>query len=206
MGRGSVNGKGQGLHGDLTTTGAVCISSLSSATQGGGRGVLRLGDKTTPCPQCGKPGVIVDSLPAMKWMGVATVLDGAQIHCGCPPGRNRLIAPVGQSSATGAAAQHPAAASKAMHAPAQAPDFGITTSLHLAKSFARSFAISDSNPGQPLANRTYIALVDGIRKAGLTDANGIAIVEAPTANSEIELHVVFVAPARELIEFSEGTV
>ena len=84
MGRGSVNGKGQGLHGDLTTTGAVCISSLSSATQGGGRGVLRLGDKTTPCPQCGKPGVIVDSLPAMKWMGVATVLDGAQIHCGCP--------------------------------------------------------------------------------------------------------------------------
>ncbi|MNG96759.1 hypothetical protein D3C79_558390 [compost metagenome] len=94
MRRGSVNGIGQGLHGDLTTTGAVCISSLPNATQGGGRAVLRLGDKTTPCPQCGKIGVIVDSLPAMRWMGIATVLDGAGIHCGCPTGRNRLIAPM----------------------------------------------------------------------------------------------------------------
>lgn len=71
MRRGAVNGIGQGLHGDLTTTGAVCISSLPNATQGGGLGVLRLGDKTTPCPQCAKVGVIVDSLPAMKWMGIA---------------------------------------------------------------------------------------------------------------------------------------
>ncbi|MGY2184450.1 PAAR domain-containing protein, partial [Pseudomonas agarici] len=104
MGRGSVNGMGQGLDGDRTTTGAVCISSLPSATQGGGRGVLRLGDKTTPCPLCGKAGVIVESLPAMKWMGVATALDGARVHCGCPPGRNRLIAPVEQASHTSAAA------------------------------------------------------------------------------------------------------
>ncbi|VVP18808.1 hypothetical protein PS838_03732 [Pseudomonas fluorescens] len=69
MGRGTANGSGQGLHGDLTTTGAVCISSLPNATQGG-RGVLRLGDKTTPCKQCGKAGVIIDSLPAMKWNGM----------------------------------------------------------------------------------------------------------------------------------------
>ena len=94
MRRGSVRGVGQGLHGDVTTTGAVCISSLPSATQGGGQGVLRLGDKTTPCPQCGIEGVLVESLPAMKWMGIATVLDGARVHCGCPPGRNRLIAPL----------------------------------------------------------------------------------------------------------------
>ena len=99
MGRGSVNGIGQGLHGDLTTTGAVCISSLASAIQGG-RGVLRLGDKTTPCPQCGKIGVIVDSLPSMVWMGIATVLDGAAIHCGCPAGHNRLIAPANARSVT----------------------------------------------------------------------------------------------------------
>lgn len=93
MSRGAVNGKGQGLHGDLTTTGAVCISSLPNASQGG-RGVLRLGDKTTECKQCGKTGVIVDSLPAMKWGGIATVLDGAEVRCGCPPGRNRLVAPL----------------------------------------------------------------------------------------------------------------
>lgn len=98
MRRGSVNGIGQGLHGDVTTTGAVCISSLPNATQGGGLGVLRLGDKTTPCPLCGKVGVIVDSLPAMKWMGIPAVLHGAQVHCDCPAGRNRLIAPVEQRS------------------------------------------------------------------------------------------------------------
>lgn len=93
MGRGTVNGIGQGLDGDLTTTGAVCISSLPCATQGG-RGVLRLGDATTPCKKCGKAGVIVDSLPAMMWDGRATVLDGATVHCGCPAGTNRVIAPV----------------------------------------------------------------------------------------------------------------
>lgn len=98
MRRGRVNGIGQGLHGDVTTTGAVCISSLPNATQGGSLGVLRLGDKTTPCPLCGKVGVIVDSLPAMKWMGIPTVLHGAQVHCDCPTGRNRLIAPVEQRS------------------------------------------------------------------------------------------------------------
>ena len=96
--RASVNGLGQGLHGDVTTTGAICISSLPNATQGG-RGVLRLGDKTTPCPLCGEEGVIVESLPAMKWMGVATALDGSRIHCGCPTGRNRLIAPLRTSAA-----------------------------------------------------------------------------------------------------------
>jgi len=104
MGRGTANGSGQGLHGDLTTTGAVCISSLPNATQGG-RGVLRLGDKTSPCKRCGKAGVIIDSLPAMKWNGIPTVLDGAEIRCDCPPGSNRLIAPIERSRAPGPAAR-----------------------------------------------------------------------------------------------------
>lgn len=93
MSRASVRGAGQGLHGGLTTTGAVCISSLPNANQGG-KGVLRLGDKTTPCPRCGKVGVLVESLPSMQWMGIATVLDGAKVHCDCPDGSNRLIAPL----------------------------------------------------------------------------------------------------------------
>lgn len=100
MGRATVNGKGQGLDGDLTTTGAVCISSLPEARQGG-RAVLRLGDGTTPCKRCGKAGVIVDSLPSMTWHGIATVLDGAQVHCGCAPGSNRLIAPAMEGARSG---------------------------------------------------------------------------------------------------------
>ena len=117
MSRGAVNGIGQGLHGDLTTTGAVCISSLPNAAQGG-RGVLRLGDKTTPCKKCGKAGIIVDSLPAMKWDGIPTVLDGARVHCGCPPGTNRLIAPLERSSRADRAAQSsPPAGFVSGHAP-----------------------------------------------------------------------------------------
>ncbi len=131
MRRGSVNGIGQGLHGDLTTTGAVCISSLPNATQGGGRAVLRLGDKTTPCPQCGRVGVIVDSLPAMKWMGVATVLDGAGIHCGCPTGRNRLIAPMQPSAAPQATRAAAQPASSTVTSPSVAPpQSGFAPSSH----------------------------------------------------------------------------
>ncbi|CAI8763142.1 Type IV secretion protein Rhs [Pseudomonas sp. IT-P253] len=100
MSRGGANGLGQGLDGDRTTTDAVCISSLPQARHGG-RGVLRLGDKTTLCKKCGKEGVIVESLPAMKWDGIPTVLDGARVHCGCPPGTNRLIAPLQRLSRTG---------------------------------------------------------------------------------------------------------
>lgn len=140
MPRGSVNGIGQGLHGDLTTTGAVCISSLPNATQAGGLGVLRLGDKTTPCPQCGKVGVIVDSLPAMKWMGIATVLDGAGIHCGCPTGRNRLIAPINYRAVPQTTTSRLAATSEAATPPptatrptnftsASTPSFGLTETI-----------------------------------------------------------------------------
>ncbi|HWT70260.1 MAG TPA: DUF2235 domain-containing protein [Pseudomonas sp.] len=99
MSRGSANGLGLGLEGDLTTTGAVCIGSLPQARHGG-RGVLRLGDKTTPCPRCGTIGTIVESLPAKRWDGIPAALDGALIHCGCLPGTNRLIAPWEPASRT----------------------------------------------------------------------------------------------------------
>jgi len=62
---------------------------------------LRLGDVTTACKKCGKEGVIIESLPAMKWQGIPTVLDGAEVRCGCPSGTNRLIAPVEQPSRAG---------------------------------------------------------------------------------------------------------
>lgn len=70
--------------------------------------------------------------------------------------------------------------------------------------FEKSFVITDSDTGLPVANRAYIVLVDGYRRVGRTDAKGIASIQAPAENSVIELHVVFQAPARELTEFSEG--
>ncbi|MEE1922524.1 PAAR domain-containing protein [Pseudomonas sp. 148P] len=91
MTRSTINGLGQGLHGDETTTGAVCYSSLPHSTQGE-RGVLRVGDKTSDCPRCGQQGTIAEGWQGFIWNGAQTALHGARVRCGCPPGSNRLIA------------------------------------------------------------------------------------------------------------------
>lgn len=96
----NMNGRGAGLHGDQTTTGATCLSSQATHTQNG-VGHLRLGDATTPCPQCGRAGVIAEGYPAWRVNGVPIAVDGAQINCGCPPGRNRLLAPLGGGETPG---------------------------------------------------------------------------------------------------------
>lgn len=197
MGRGSVNGIGQGLDGDLTTTEARCITSLPQAAQGR-RGVLRLGDVTTPCPKCGKPGEIVESLPAMKWDGKPTVLDGALIKCGCPLGTHRLIAPLEPFRPDSDYSRPPAAFDGA-----GAGAFKQADKAAPEKTFARAFAITDSD-GQPLINRKFVARVDGRETTGVTDTRGIAHVQAPSADSTISLHIVFSAPARTLNELSEN--
>lgn len=91
MARAIVDGLGQGLHGDKTTTGATCIGNFPWSTQDG-RDVLRVGDSTTPCPKCGEAGTILEGSPAIHWHGRATALHGALIQCACPLGQNRLIA------------------------------------------------------------------------------------------------------------------
>jgi hypothetical protein len=53
---------------------------------------LYIGDKTTPCPKCGKVGVIVSGDPRCS-NSAAVAVDGAEILCGCPQGTNFLIAP-----------------------------------------------------------------------------------------------------------------
>ena len=58
MTRISINGKGQALGGDPTTTGAICIAG-STNYRGNNHRALRQGDITTECPECKKPGVIV---------------------------------------------------------------------------------------------------------------------------------------------------
>ncbi|MEI9482600.1 S-type pyocin domain-containing protein [Enterobacter cancerogenus] len=87
-------GRGQALTGDKTSTGATCIGSLPNCIEYG-RGVVRVGDKTTPCPKCGKPGTILDGEPRVIFHGVYAAVDRSQVLCGCPPGTNYIIAPVG---------------------------------------------------------------------------------------------------------------
>jgi uncharacterized Zn-binding protein involved in type VI secretion len=202
MERGSVDDIGQGLDGDLTTTGAVCITSLPCATQGD-RGVLRLGDKTTPCSVCGKPGVIVDSLPSMEWDGIATVLDGAEVKCGCPPGTNRLIAPLEGSSPALPETMHSTVAPLTV---VERPDISLMArpAVDPAEKFARAFTVIDRATGERLGYRRFVALVDGHEMSGMTDHYGVAYVHAMRADSVISIHVLFQSPARALTEFSEG--
>lgn len=87
----SVHGKNVGLHGDKTSSGAECIAARPGMSV---MGLLKLyiGDKTTPCPKCGKVGVIVDGDHRCS-NSAAVAVDGAEIRCGCPQGSNFLIAP-----------------------------------------------------------------------------------------------------------------
>ncbi|CAH5619299.1 DNase CdiA [Enterobacter cloacae] len=88
-------GRGQALENDKTTTGARCIASITDSTEFGRR-ILRVGDKTTPCPKCGKQGVIVSGEERVTFHGVRVAVHGSKVHCDCPSGSNRVIAPAGQ--------------------------------------------------------------------------------------------------------------
>ncbi|MBX8549455.1 PAAR domain-containing protein [Pseudomonas cichorii] len=75
--------------------------------------------------------------------------------------------------------------------------------LDLQKTYGKSFSITDSETGKPLAFRDYVATIDGVEKQGITDANGIAHIKTATPDAAISLHIKFSAPARMLHELSE---
>lgn len=89
----NLNGQGQALDGDSTSTGAICIASGDSYWSEG-RLVLRQGDTTTACPLCNEIGVIAEGTPYFISDGRPVVVDGALVACGCPSGSNRVVAPL----------------------------------------------------------------------------------------------------------------
>lgn len=95
--RPDIHGRGKALSCDRTTTGAKLISSIPlNRYSVHGFAVIRQGDKTTPCPKCGQPGVVVEGEPCWSIMTVPVAVDRCEVRCACPPGSNRIIAPVGQ--------------------------------------------------------------------------------------------------------------
>ncbi|KHL75056.1 hypothetical protein PpSQ1_07200 [Pseudomonas putida] len=92
----NLDGKGQAVDGDTTTTGAVCIATGARSLTDG-RMVLRVGDSTTPCPLCGEAGTVAEGVWHFISDGRAVAMDGAQVNCGCPPGSNRVVAPLGEA-------------------------------------------------------------------------------------------------------------
>lgn len=73
----------------------------------------------------------------------------------------------------------------------------------LAIGFARSFRVRDSETGQALAMREYIAKVGNTLIEGKTDAQGIVNIRTPSKDQPIALHIRFKAPKRLLHEFAE---
>ncbi|CAK6500093.1 hypothetical protein PANPA_00018 (plasmid) [Pantoea sp. Nvir] len=95
--RPDIHGRGKALSCDKTTTGARLISSISlSQYNVHGFCVIRRGDKTSPCPKCGQPGVVIEGESRWSIMTVPVAVDRCEVRCGCPPGSNRIIAPLGQ--------------------------------------------------------------------------------------------------------------
>lgn len=180
--------------GDRTTCGGVVLEGHPSFSMHGVP-VARAGDKVT----CGKDGqryVIAGGFQHfMISEGVAGTLDSVST-CPC---RARLI-----HSLPSATYQSDRGSAKAVSAAASS--IPISHPISAARVFEKSFAITDSETGLPLVDRKYIALIDGRRVEGLTDANGIVTVKAPVEGAVIELHVVFQAPARKLTEFSEAII
>ncbi|ABY97984.1 TPA: PAAR domain-containing protein [Pseudomonas putida] len=91
--RASLDGKGQAVDGDVTTTGAVCIATGAGYLDEG-RMVLREGDHTTACPLCGQEGTVAEGVDFFISDGQRVAMDGALVLCGCSPGSNRVVAPL----------------------------------------------------------------------------------------------------------------
>ncbi|MBV5097483.1 PAAR domain-containing protein [Tenebrionicola larvae] len=96
--RPEVDGRGMALSCDRTTTGARLLTSIPiNQVSFYGYGVIRRGDKTTPCPVCGKPGTVIEAAPeyVREYMGVQVAVDRCVVKCDCPYGSNRICAPLG---------------------------------------------------------------------------------------------------------------
>ncbi|MEW9209563.1 S-type pyocin domain-containing protein [Citrobacter werkmanii] len=96
--RPNVDGRGMALSCDRTTTGARLLTSIPiDKVSYYGYGVIRRGDRTTPCPKCGKEGVVIEAAPdyVREYMGVQVAVDRCAVKCDCPYGSNRIRAPLG---------------------------------------------------------------------------------------------------------------
>lgn len=72
----------------------------------------------------------------------------------------------------------------------------------VATGYAKSFVVRDSETGQLLKMREYVARIGQAVVEGKTDAHGMVHIRTPQNNQLIDLHIKFSSPARLLPELS----
>lgn len=167
----TVHGKNTGLHGDKTSTGATCFASLTRSSVHG-RYKLHIGDKTSPCPKCGKAGAIAEGNQHHTQNSVAVAVDGSPISCGCTPGTNYLIAPgvvTGGHSPDDRRNEHPSP--------------NNTTRKKI------NFQCSDDNGDLLLQHHYQLVFPDGHTEEGRTDQNGRTAWHFAENTTDIHLNI-----------------
>lgn len=135
----------------------------------------------TTCPKCtGGPFAIVTGAPDFVCNGRPVARHGDKTSCGAS-----LIS--GQVVSTWSAERSAATV---------LPSSGIgsvPTTETQSEKYGKRFLVTNSETGEPLANRKFIAAVGNATREGATDDDGYAHVDAKAGES-IQLHLIFEAP------------
>lgn len=176
------------VDGDKTTAGGTVLANPGFGTNMGKDKAME-GDRVN-CSACNTTGYIVCDGPRhqVTFMGKRPALNNDLCMCACEP-KPKLINSLSNTSETlgsGDVVSQGFGSWIGQEGP-EAPD----------PSVGSRFLFTDSENGQPLANRPYVAVVNGETKKGVTDAGGYADVDA-RPGSEVSVHLVFKSPKIQL--------
>lgn len=179
------------VNGDTTTAGGTVFATQSSSTNMG-KNLAVIGDEIS-CPKCKTTGRIVPDGPRLTriFMGSEAALDRDLCMCACDP-KPRLINSLDCMSQTMTVDEVVAQGfgswvgykEEVYNKPPESSD-------------GKRIQFIDSETNELLANRQYVAIVNGYRRQGVTDGNGYANIDSQSG-SGIQVHLIFEAPTGTL--------
>jgi len=175
------------VDGDKTTADGIAIASSDSCLNMG-KALVMLGDYAE-CPKCNSKGRIVGDGPRRptRLMGKQPALNNDLCMCSCKE-KPRLINSLSSLwEEVGSDDTDKRSSSQNTGNPGAEPGHGGEPQL------GRRFQFVDSDTQEPLANRQYVANVDGQTSHGITDESGFADIDG-RPGSDIQVHLVFKAP------------
>ncbi len=149
----------------------------------------------TYCTACKSQGYIAPRGP--RWPGTASngkgwALSGDINICGCNPPPVFYAERTMTMTFTAEEAAQLTGGWRAVATPAAAAHQDTERSKHICWCH-----VCDSETGEPLRNRDYVADVGGVKQSGQTDGDGYAKIETVGAQS-FAIHVIFSSPRRTL--------